>query len=109
MIILNIYYTGLAGKAQEFASEMLELNLVERIRQQPGNLRYDYFIPLNQAETILLIDSWENQTALDQHHQSEMMEEIIKLREKYQLTMKVERFVCEPEDIPEFDATYIQE
>ena len=109
MIILNIYYTGLAGKAQEFASEMLELNLVERIRQQPGNLRYDYFIPLNQAETILLIDSWENQTALDQHHQSEMMEEIIKLREKYQLTMKVESFVCEPEDIPEFDATYIQE
>ena len=78
MIVLNIYYTGLAGKAQEFASEMLELNLVERIRQQPGNLRYDYFIPLNQAETILLIDSWENQTALDQHHQSEMMEEIIK-------------------------------
>lgn len=108
MIILNIYYTGLAGKAQEFASEMLELNLVERIRQQPGNLRYDYFIPLNQAETILLIDSWENQAALDQHHQSEMMKEITKLREKYQLTMKVERFVCESEDVPKFDATFIQ-
>lgn len=107
MIVINIYYSGSTGKAQEFAREMLELNLVERIRQQPGNLRYDYFIPLNHADTILLIDSWENQVALDKHHQSEMMDEIIKLREKYQLTMKVERFVCEAENIPEFDATFI--
>ena len=46
-------------------------------------------------ETVLLIDSWENQQALDIHHASPMMNDIIELREKYDLHMKVERYVSD--------------
>ena len=41
----------------------------------------------------MLIDSWEDQAAIDTHHASPMMATIAALREKYDLHMTVERFL----------------
>ena len=68
------------------------IQILSRIRNEKGNLRYDYFLSLEDEETILLIDSWENQEALDIHHASPMMKELAALREKYDLHMRAERF-----------------
>ena len=48
---------------------------------------------MDDTETVMLIDKWKNQEALDLHHKSEMMEEIAHLRNKYELRMRVERFI----------------
>lgn len=95
MITINLYYTGTASSARKFADEMESSGIADRIRQEPGNLRYEYFQPLNDPETILLIDSWEDQQAIDAHHASPMMAELAALREKYDLHMKAERFISE--------------
>lgn len=92
MLVINIYYTGKDGSAKAFAKEMTESGLVDRIRQEDGNLGYEYFSPVNDEETILLIDKWKNQEALDFHHKTDMMKQIAALREKYKLRMKVERY-----------------
>ena len=107
-ITINIYYHGENGNAKKFAEEMLSSGIVDKIRAEKGNLRYEYFIPFDDAETVLLIDSWENQEALDIHHATPMMKEIIRLREKYDLTMKVERFVSDKAGIPEKDKAFIK-
>lgn len=73
------------GAARAFAEEMIASATVKAIREEKGNLKYEYFIPIDKPDTILLIDSWENQTALDMHHASPMMEKIEELREKYDL------------------------
>ena len=104
---INIYYTGKDGSARKFAEEMISSGIVEEIRSKEGNLRYEYFSPLNEEETILLIDSWENQEALDEHHKSETMNKIIDLRNKYDLHMKVERYTLENEN--KEDKKYIKE
>lgn len=92
MLVINIYYTGKDGSARAFAKEMTENGIVERIRQEEGNLGYEYFFPVDDEETVLLIDKWKNQEALDFHHKTRMMEQIAALREKYKLKMKVERY-----------------
>ena len=91
---VNIYYTGQGGNARKFAEEMTVSGLVDRVRAEKGNLRYEYFAPLDDDETVLLIDAWENEEALDFHHKSPMMAEIAALREKYHLKMRVQKF-CE--------------
>ncbi|MBE6835112.1 MAG: antibiotic biosynthesis monooxygenase [Ruminococcaceae bacterium] len=91
-ITINIYYTGENGNAVKFAEEMEESGIADRIRNEKGNLRYDYFFPMNDGETVLLIDSWENREAIDIHHASPMMAEIARLREKYDLHMRVESY-----------------
>ncbi len=92
-ITINIYYTGNeTGDALAFAREMERKGIAGRVRAEKGNLRYEYFTPLYDEKTVLLIDSWENQEALDIHHASPMMAEIAALREKYDLHMRVERY-----------------
>ena len=89
---VNIYYTGTCGGARKFAEEMTSSGLVDKIRAEEGNLRYEYFLPMDDPETVLLVDAWESQEALDFHHKSPMMKEIAALREKYRLKMKVQKF-----------------
>ncbi|MBQ4623557.1 MAG: antibiotic biosynthesis monooxygenase [Clostridia bacterium] len=91
-IIVNLYYTGKNGSARRFAEEMLSSGLVDRIRAEEGNQRYEYFYPVEDPETVLLIDCWRDQAALDFHHKSPMMAEIARLREKYKLHLRVERY-----------------
>ena len=105
-ITVNIYYTGEGGAARAFAGEMAASGTVEAIRAEEGNLRYEYFAPLDDPETVLLIDSWADQAALDAHHASPMMAKIAELRDKYDLHMRVERFV--PADAAPQDAGFVR-
>ena len=97
-LTVNIYYTGKDGSARKFAEEMTSSGLVERIRGEEGNEKYAYFFPAEDPETVLLIDRWRDQAALDVHHKTPMMEQIAALRTKYQLKMRVERFVDAPRE-----------
>lgn len=108
-VTVNIYYTGKDGSAREFAREMAETGVVERIRAEEGNLRYEYFVPLQDPETVLLIDSWRDQAAIDAHHATPMMDEITRLREKYDLHMQVERYVSDEGGIPQEDRAFLRE
>ena len=107
-ITINIYYTGENGNAKKFAQEMLSRGIVEKIRAEEGNIKYEYFLPMNDEETVLLIDCWKDQLSLDKHHKSPMMQEIIELREKYDLHMQVERYVSDVSENPD-DKKYIRE
>lgn len=108
-ITVNLYYTGENENARKFAEEMERSGVADRIRAEEGNLRYEYFLPLRQPETVLLIDSWEDQDAIDRHHASPMMAEISALREKYDLHMIVERYVSDKDGVPDDDREFIRE
>ena len=106
-IAVNIYYSGENGNARSFAEEMIKSGTVDKIRSENGNLRYEYFRPLDDPETILLIDQWTDQAAIDVHHASPMMRTIAELREKYGLKMRVERYISDDDGIPEADKKFI--
>ena len=107
VLTVNIYYKGKDGAAIAFAKEMTETGIAAEIRSKEGNLRYDYFLPLEDKETVLLIDQWANQEALDLHHQSATMQRILELRQKYDLRMEVERYIEDESGIPEGDEQFI--
>ena len=97
-LTVNIYYTGTNGNARKFAEEMTSSGLVETIRAEEGNEKYAYYFPAEDPETVLLIDRWRDQAALDIHHKTPMMAQIAALREKYHLKMRVERYVDAPKN-----------
>ena len=103
---VNLRYTGTDGNARKFAEEMISSGTVEAIRAEEGNLRYEYYQSLDDPETILLIDSWANQKAIDKHHTTPMMDTIAKLREKYDLHMTVERYTAA--ETPETENRFIR-
>jgi quinol monooxygenase YgiN len=106
-ITVNIRYTGKNGAARKFAEEMVASGTVAKIRAEKGNLRYEYHIPMDDPETVLLIDAWENQAAIDAHHATPMMKTIAALRDKYDLKMTVERYA--PDNaMPKSDEKFIR-
>ena len=105
MITVNLYYKGINGNARKFAEEMESSGIADAIRAEKGNLRYEYFQPMCDPETVLLIDSWTDQPAIDEHHASPMMKELAALREKYDLHMTVERYVS---DVYEEDDKFLR-
>ena len=109
MITVNLYYSGKNGAARAFAEEMTRSGVVSAIRAEEGSLRYEYFFPMDDPETVLLIDQWRDQAAIDAHHASPMMARIAALREKYDLHMKVERFLSDESGLPEKDKQFIKE
>lgn len=106
-ITVNIYYTGENGNARKFVEEMEQSGTVAAIRAEEGNKKYEYFYPKNDPETVLLIDSWESQEAIDKHHATPMMNKIAELRNKYDLHMRVERFI-EDNTIRQQDQNFIR-
>ena len=92
-LVVNIYYKGENGNARKFVEEMISSGIVDRIRKEDGNEKYEYFLPMEDEETVMLIDKWKDQKSLDIHHNSPMMSEIVKLRDKYDLHMRVEKFI----------------
>lgn len=105
-ITVNLRYTRANGSARAFAEEMISSGTVDAIRAEEGNLRYEYYQSLDDPETILLVDSWANQEAIDAHHASPMMATIASLREKYDLHMTVERY--NRADTPESETRFIR-
>ena len=105
-LTVNLYYTGSNGSARRFAEEMESSGIAAAIRAEEGNERYEYFFPMNDPETVLLIDSWRDQKALDAHHASPMMKQLADLRDQYDLHMKVERYVSA--DASSEDEKYIR-
>ena len=105
-ITVNLRYTGRNGAARKFAEEMISSGTVAAIRAEAGNLRYEYYQSFDDPETVLLIDSWEDQAAIDAHHASPMMATIAALREKYDLHMTVERFTSA--ETPESEERFIR-
>ena len=105
-ITVNLRYTGKNGNARKFVEEMTAGGTVAAIRAEAGNLRYEYYQPFDDPETVLLIDSWENKAAIDAHHASPMMATIAALREKYDLHMTAERFVSA--ETPESEDRFIR-
>lgn len=91
MLTILVKYRGKDGNARKFIEEMISSGIVEQIRKEEGNLQYEYFFPVEDEETVLLVDSWLDQDALNRHHQLPLMKEIAELREKYDLHMEVKK------------------
>ncbi len=107
-ITVNLRYKGKNGSARAFAEEMTKSGTVAAIRAEEGNLRYEYYLSFDDPETVLLIDEWTDQAAIDRHHASPMMQKITELRNKYDLHMTVERYISDEGGLPDKDEQFIR-
>ena len=89
-IVLHVYYTG--EKAKEFATEMDTGGLQAAVKAEDGCLQYDYFLPTQDANTVLLLEKWRDQTAIEKHNASDNMVKLKATKAKYGLETKIERY-----------------
>ena len=92
-----VYYTGDNGSARRFVRDMEESGAASLIRREDGNERYEYFYSASDRETVMLVDQWRDQDAINVHENSLMKKDVLALRKEYGLSMRIERYYSELE------------
>ena len=94
LLHLNVTYTVKDGKREEFYNQLCDKGIITRSRSEEGNLKYDYFFPVDNSNEILLLEIWTDELALQLHSETPHLLELQELKKEYILNVKIEKFVC---------------
>ena len=91
MLNLLVFYRAKNGETlRRFYKEVKASGIIEKSREEAGNLRYDYFFSADKENEILLVEKWESQEAQKEHSGLPHFAELGKIKEKYNIQTKAE-------------------
>jgi len=96
MFLINVTYTVKDGKRDEFYNQLCDKEIIKKSRNEEGNLKYDYYFPVDNANDILLLEIWTDATSQQIHSQTPHFQELQELKKKYILDVKFEKFTGTP-------------
>ena len=67
MIVLNVIYKCKPGKRNEFLEKIRAAGIDAASRAEAGNIKYDYYIPADGSDELLLVEKWRDAEALAGH------------------------------------------
>lgn len=89
-VTLNVYYRGTGGSAKRFVEEMESSGTLSRIRAENGNIGYEYYLSIEDPDTVLLVEHWASREALDAHSVSPNMRSVAAMKERLGLQSVIE-------------------
>ena len=92
MIILNVTYKCIPGMREEFLEAIKNEGIDEASRAEAGNLKYDYYIPLDGGDDLLLVETWRDGTDLRAHAEMPHYAKLKELKPQYVTETVVERY-----------------
>lgn len=93
-LLLNVVYTVKDGKREEFYNLLRDKGIIEKSRNEEGNIKYDYFFPVDNSNDILLLEIWTNIKAHQIHSETDHFKELQELKNEYILNVEIEKFKC---------------
>ena len=92
MIILNVTYMGEKDKLNSFLRTVKDEGLDTASRNEPGNVKYDYFFPENGADELLLVEKWSNRDTFELHKREPHFRRLGKIKEAFGIDTTIEKF-----------------
>ncbi|MBR6040063.1 MAG: antibiotic biosynthesis monooxygenase [Clostridia bacterium] len=92
MIVLNVTYKCRPELREEFLEAILREGIDEASRKEPGNLKYDYYIPFDGGDDLLLVEKWRDEAALKAHAETPHYAKLKELKPQYVTETILERF-----------------
>lgn len=92
MLTLNVYYRCKAGQRDAFYKELCGIGVHALSNSEAGNVKYDYFLDVQDPDVLLLIETWESQEALTAHSSTETFAKLQALKKVYCTDVKLDRF-----------------
>ena len=91
-VVINVHYKGSGGSARRFVEDMVSEGVLEAVRAEDGCIGYEYFVSFDDPESIVLIEHWRDEAALEAHACSENMKRISLLKDRHGLSSAIEKF-----------------
>lgn len=83
MILLNVTYKVKSGQREAFYQAVCDAKVPELSRAEAGNIKYDYYLSVDDADTILLIEHWKDAEAFKLHTEEEHFKLLGKIKDEY--------------------------
>ena len=82
---IHIYYLRkkFVNKGKETCRKKAEI--IDITRNEPGNLRYEYFFSAERENEILLLEQWEDKASQIRHGKQPHFAELAEIKEKYEI------------------------
>lgn len=93
MLTMIVYYHCKDGKRDEFISALNNANMAGRCQSESGNFQYDYFIPQDDSNVLLLIEKWDNEECQLQHTRTDNFKELSSIKALFVEKVEIERFI----------------
>ena len=94
-LTLYVAYTAKPGCRETFLRQLTTHGVIDAIRREDGCLRYDYFLCVQNADEILLVEQWQTQAHQRIHLQQPHMARLRELKEQYVADTRLGRVTLE--------------
>ena len=81
--MILVTYTTNPGMRETFIQEVTSSGILEQIRAEDGLLTYDYYLPVQNDNQILLVEKWSSREHQQRHLRQPHMEKLKELKERY--------------------------
>ena len=92
MLTWNVTYHCKPGQRDAFYKALCDLGVRANSLTEAGNVKYDYFLDVQDPDVLLLIETWESQEALTAHSSTETFAKLQALKGTYCQDVKLDRF-----------------
>ena len=94
-LTLYVRYLAKPGCRETFLRQLTTHGIIDAIRREDGCLRYDYFLSVQNADEILLVEQWQTQAHQRIHLQQPHMARLRELKEQYVSDTRLSRVTLE--------------
>lgn len=92
MIVLNVTYHCKPEMRDAFLERIFAEDIDEACRREAGNIKYDYYVPVDNDDDLLLVEKWKDAEALKKHGAEPHFERLAAFKPEYVAETEIERF-----------------
>lgn len=82
-LTLYVRYLAKPGCRETFLRQLTPHGIIDAIRREDGCLRYDYFLSVQNADEILLVEQWQTEEKQQAHLRAPHMDQLRRLKSEY--------------------------
>lgn len=92
MIVLNVTYICKPEMRDDFLEMIMTEGIDEASRSEAGNIKYDYYLPADGRNELLLVEKWLDADALSEHAKQSHFARLGGLKSEFVTDTIIERY-----------------
>ena len=91
-LTIIVTYKTKPGMAKPYYDRVVSSGVAAGVRQEEGNRGYDFYLPLDKPDTLVLIEKWDNEACADAHAGTDNVKKLATFKPDYVLETVAVRY-----------------
>lgn len=92
MLVLNVTFKCVPGKKEELLKKIQAEGIDALSRADEGNIKYDFYLPADDSDELLLVEKWEDAASLLKHSKQPHLARMAEIKEGLVIESVLEKY-----------------